>query len=189
MLQHWALRPRCLGSREGGRCTWSPAAERCWRDPRCLGGRWSWAAAPQQSCALRHCAPEATGGGNTASRRIHWVETRRVSYKSWKKRGHLRWCFVLCTNLQATSTAQCARRWTLPTTRVASVRMLRWRSSFRFSSTSLAWRVNSFTYPSALVSCTLSPLYPPIIFIMLSRIYMQRRDICETIMKCTSVVN
>lgn len=54
----------------------------------------------------------------------------------------------LWTNLQATSTAQCARNCTLPTIRVVSVRMLRCRSSFRFSSTSLEWRVNSFTYPT-----------------------------------------
>lgn len=70
----------------------------------------------------------------------------------------------LSTNLQATSTAQCACRCTLPTIRVVSVRMLRCRSSFRFSSTSLEWRVNSFTYPSAgavaLMLCPLSARYP-----------------------------
>ncbi|KAG7243427.1 hypothetical protein INR49_011884 [Caranx melampygus] len=46
---------------------------------------------------------------------------------------------------KATSTAQCARRCTLPTTRVASVRMLRCRSSFRLSSTSLEWRGRELT--------------------------------------------
>lgn len=72
------------------------------------------------------------------------------------------WTF-LGTNLQATSTAQCARNRTLPTIRVVSVRMLRCRSSFRFSSTSLEWRVNSFTYPTAgaatCASGALSVLY------------------------------
>lgn len=78
---------------------------------------------------------------------------------------------ALCTNLQAISTALCACRRAVPTIRVASVRMFRCRNSFRFSRTSLEWRVNSLTYPSAAASALTSwrplTLYPSTTSIML----------------------
>lgn len=124
--------------------------------PRCQGGTRCWDA---PHC--RNHAPEATCGGSTASRRNRWGQ--RESIEAYVKNIIKLYGLDFWTNLQATSTAQCARNCTLPTTRVVSVRMLRCRSSFRFSSTSLEWRVNSFTYPttgaSTCASGALSVLY------------------------------